>query len=126
VTFAPHTTTVIEAKLVQPTTPVETRPDIGIGTDDVAVAGRRVTLTVHGLGSVPSGPGIASLVTADGRVVATTTIPALEAPNDLKPRSVTVRLTAPAATAGLTARVALAGDAPEVTMLNNAAPVVVR
>ncbi|WP_230632009.1 LamG domain-containing protein [Sphingomonas sp. Leaf37] len=126
VTFAPRTTTVIEAKLMQPTTPVETRPDIGIGSDDVTVRGRRVTLTVHGLGSTPSGTGIATLVAADGRVVATAPIPAMEAPNDLKPRTVTVQLMAPGATTGLTARVALAGDAPEVTRLNNTVPVVGR
>ena len=126
VTFAPHTTTVIEATLVQPTTPVEARPDIGIGSDDVAVQGRTVTLTVHGLGSVPSGAGTATLVTADGRVVASTAIPPLEAPNDLKPRTVSVRLSAPGGVTGVTARVALAGDAPEVTLLNNAVPVVAR
>ena len=123
VTFAPHTTTVIEATLVKPTTPVEARPDIGIGTDDVAVKGRTVTLTVHGLGSVPSGAGTATLVAADGRVVASAAIPPLEAPNDLTPRTTVVRLTAPGGATGLTARVALAGDAAEVTQLNNAVPV---
>ncbi|GAA0679675.1 hypothetical protein FHT00_003188 [Sphingomonas insulae] len=126
VTFAPHTTTVIEATLVQPAMPVEGRPDIGIGTDDIVVKGRNVTLTVHGLGSVPSGPGVATLVAADGRVVARAAIPPLEAPNDLKPRTISVRLTAPGDATGLTARVALAGDAPEVTLLNNAVPVVAR
>ena len=123
VTFAPNTTTVIEARLIAPTTPVEARPDIGIGTDDVAVKGRTVTLTVHGLGSVPSGAGTATLVTADGRVVASAAIPPIEAPNDLTPRTVSVRLTKPGGDTGLTARVAFAGDAPEVTLLNNAVPV---
>ena len=123
VTFAPHTTTVIEATLVQPTTPVETRPDIGIGSDDVAVKGRSVTLTVHGLGSVPSGAGTATLVAADGRVVASAAIPPLDAPNDLRPRTAQVRLSAPGGVAGLTVRVALTGDTPEVTLLNNAVPV---
>lgn len=126
VTFAPNTTTVIEARLIAPTTPVEARPDIGIGTADVAVKGRTVTLTVHGLGSVPSGAGTATLVTADGRVVASAAIPPIEAPNDLTPRTVSVRLTKPGGDTGLTARVALAGDAPEVTLLNNAVPVPAR
>ncbi len=126
VTFAPRTTTVIEAELVRPTTPVEQRPDIGIGADDVAVKGRSVTLTVHGLGSVRSGAGVATLVDATGRVVATGVIPPIAAPNDLKPKTVTVRLTMSAGTSGLTARIALSGDAPEVTMLNNSVPVATR
>ena len=124
VSFAPHTTTVIEAELVRPSTPVEQRPDIGIGADDVAVKGRSVTLTVHGLGSVASGPGVATLVDDAGQVVSTAAIPAIDAPTDLKPRTVTVRLAMPAGARGLTARVALAGDTPEVTRLNNAVAVV--
>ncbi|MFN3434134.1 MAG: LamG domain-containing protein, partial [Sphingomonas sp.] len=121
VTFAPHATTVIEAKLLRATTPVEKRPDIGIGRDDVVVAGRRVTLTVHGLGSVPSGAGRATLVTPDGRTVASGAIPPIAAPTDLTPRTVTVRLAIPAGIDAqtLTARVALAGDAAEVTQANN-------
>ena len=121
VTFAPHATTVIEAKLLRATTPVEQRPDIGIGRDDVVVAGRRVTLTVHGLGSVPSGAGTATLVTPDGRTVASGAIPPVAAPTDLTPRTVTVRLAIPAGIDAqtLTARVALAGDAAEVTQANN-------
>jgi hypothetical protein len=121
VTFAPHTTTVIEATLIQPVTPVEQRPDIGIGADDVAVKGRGVTLTVHGLGSVASGPGIATLITRDGRVVASTTLPAIDTPTDLKPRTAMVRMTIPNGVDAktLTARVTLA-EVPEVTQLNNA------
>lgn len=122
VTFAPHTTTVIEAMLIRPVTPVEQRPDIGIGADDVAVKGRGVMLTVHGLGSVASGPGLATLVTRDGRVVASTTLPAIEAPTDLKPRTAMVRMTIPDGVDAktLTARVTLA-EVPEVTQLNNIA-----
>lgn len=122
VVFAPHATTVIEAALVTPTTPVEQRPDLGIGTDDVAVTGRSVTLTVHGLGAVASGPGVATLVAPDGRVVASTAIPPLAAPTDLLPHIAKVRLTVPGGVdvASLTARVALAAEAAEVTRLNNA------
>ena len=121
VTFAPGTTTVIEAELIRAGTPVEARPDLGIGADDVAVKDRQVTLTVHSLGSGATGAGVATLVTADGRELARAAIPPIEAPVDLKPRTVQVRMTLPAgASAGVTARVALAGDAPEVTMLNNA------
>ncbi|MBI0475368.1 LamG domain-containing protein [Sphingomonas sp. MA1305] len=121
VTFAPGTTTVIEAELIRAGTPVEARPDLGIGADDVTVKGRQVTLTVHSLGSVATGAGVATLMAADGRELARAAIPPIEAPVDLKPRTVQVRMTLSAdASAGVTARVALAGDAPEVTLLNNA------
>ena len=121
VVFAPHATTVIEAALVTPTTPVEQRPDLGIGRDDVAVKGRSVTLTVHGLGAVASGPGVATLVAPDGRIVANAAIPPLAAPTDLLPHVAEVRLTVPGGVdvATLTARVGLAADAAEVTRLNN-------
>ncbi|MGR6329178.1 LamG-like jellyroll fold domain-containing protein [Sphingomonas sp. XXL09] len=124
VTFAPGTTTVIEAELIRAGTPVEARPDLGIGADDVVVKGRQVTLTVHSLGSVATGAGVATLMAADGRELARAAIPPIEAPLDLKPRTVQVRMTLPAdARAGVTARVAMAGDAPEVTLLNNAVAV---
>ncbi len=121
VVFAPGTTTVLDFALVDPTTPVDTRPDLGIGRDDVAVKGRDVTLTVHSLGAKPTTTGRASIVDAAGQTVASVPIPALEAPHDLTPRTTRVRLRLPAgATAGMAVRVALDGDAAEVTRQNNA------
>jgi len=124
VVFAPHTTTVIDARLIAAGTPVDTRPDLGIGTDDVAVAGRRVTLTVHSLGAQPTTGGTASLVAADGTVIATAAIPALAAPVDLLPKTTVVTLTLPPGVdpATVTARVSLPGDAAEVTQRNNHVP----
>jgi hypothetical protein len=120
VTFAPGETT-LDFALVKAGTPVEQRPDLGIGADDIALAGRRVTLTVHSLGAQPTTGGQASLVAADGRVVATAPLPPLEAPTDLLPRTTTVRLAIPAGVdpATLSAEVALPGGAAEVTRLNN-------
>ncbi|MEP9401241.1 LamG-like jellyroll fold domain-containing protein [Sphingomonas silueang] len=119
--FAPGTTSVFDLELVRATTPVEQRPDIGIGTHDVTVRGREVRLTVHGLGSTASPAGRAMLVDTAGRAVAEAAIPALDAPLDLKPRTATVRLRLPAGVAAdtLTAAIALNGDAPELTRLNN-------
>jgi len=51
-TFAPRTTTVLELKLVSNGVPYWSRPDLGIGTDDVKVEGNHVNVTVHSLGSV--------------------------------------------------------------------------
>ncbi len=124
VSFTPGTTTVYTLELVRPTTPVEQRPDIGIGRNDVTVKGREVRLTVHSLGSQPAPAGQASLRDAAGRIVASVAIPPLEAPLDLKPRTTQLRLRLPAGmkAEALTAQIALEGDAAEVTALNNRVP----
>jgi hypothetical protein len=121
VSFAPHTTTELEFTLAEEITPVDQRPDLGIGADDVAVKGRAVEATIHSLGSIATQGGTAMLVDASGKTVATAKIPALEAPLDLQPRTAKVRLTIPAgvAPASLTLRVKLTDDALEVTQMNN-------
>ncbi|MFV0624368.1 LamG-like jellyroll fold domain-containing protein [Sphingomonas sp. ac-8] len=124
VVFAPGTTTVLDFALDQPGSPVAQRPDLGIGTDDVAVQGRRVTVTVHSLGALPAEGGVATLVDGDGRERARAAVPALAAPTDLTPKTATVRLTVPAGVdpSTLSVRVALPGDAAEVTRRNNQVP----
>lgn len=124
VTFAPHTTTVYEFVLVKAGSPVWTRPDLGIGRDDVTVKGRSVAVTVHSLGAVDAAGGTAMLVDADGKVLATVAIPALRAPLDLLPKTALVRLTLPAGIdpKRVSVRIALPGNAPEVTRLNNLVP----
>jgi len=119
VTFAPGPGT-IELERVRAAPPVDQRPDLGIGTDDVARKGRRVTLTVHSLGAAATTGGTASLV-AGGRTLATAPIAAMAAPVDLAPRTTRVTLTLPAGTdpRGVEAVVALPNDALEVTRRNN-------
>lgn len=124
VAFAPQITTVLDFALTTPTTPVEARPDLGIGRDDVTVHGNRVTVTVHSLGAVAANGGRVQLSAADGRVLDSVALPDLAAPIDLTAKTATVGLRIPAGAdrAGLTVRVALYGDAPETTRLNNAVP----
>ncbi|UIJ46566.1 LamG domain-containing protein [Sphingomonas cannabina] len=124
VTFAPRTTTVLEFALKSPGTPPESRPDLGIGADDVRRQGRTVSVTVHSLGAVEAAGGTAMLEDAAGKPVASVPLPTLAAPLDLTPKAATVRLTIPAGVhpAGLRVRVALPDEAPEVTRLNNAVP----
>ncbi|WP_380787852.1 LamG-like jellyroll fold domain-containing protein [Sphingomonas sp. R86521] len=120
VAFAPGTTTVLDFTLVTPGTPVDTRADLGVGTDDVVVKGRSVTVTVHSLGARDTKGGTAMLVDAAGSIVARATIPPLAAPIDLRPRTTTVKLAIPGrARAPLSVRVALPDDAPEITQANN-------
>jgi hypothetical protein len=124
VTFAPHATTTLDFALVKAGAPVVTRPDLGIGADDVAVKGRKVSVTVHSLGARPAEGGTVSLIGADGATLASASVPPLAAPTDLTPRTATVSLTLPAGAAGdgASVRVALPDNAPEVTMLNNGVP----
>ncbi|TWB80356.1 concanavalin A-like lectin/glucanase superfamily protein [Nitrospirillum amazonense] len=117
--FQPHQTTVLEFTLDQATTPVETRPDLGIGRDDVRVEKGVLHATVHSLGGAAAPAGILSLVDASGTVVATAPVPALAAPLDLVPRTAEVTLPLPKSfkAQGATVRVGL--DQPELTLANN-------
>jgi len=120
VVFPPMQTVVLEFELVEPGTPVETRPDLGIGRGDLRVVGDAVEATVHSLGHVGTGGGHAVLEDAQGNELARTAIPALDAPLDLLPRTATVSLPLHGRQPdGLYVRVALDGDAEEVTRLNN-------
>lgn len=117
VVFPPRSAYVIELELVERTDAVETRPDLGIGRQDVRVSGDAVELTVYSLGHVATPPGIAVLEDARGRELARAMIPTLPAPSDLVPKSTNVRL--PLSAGGARVRVMLEGDQPEVTRLNN-------
>jgi hypothetical protein len=120
VTFAPRQTTILDFALERPVTPVERRPDLGIGADDVVRKGGRLEVTVHSLGAVAAPGGELRIEDQSGRRLATAAIPPLEAPLDLKPRTAVVRVAVPKVSGRLTVRVALPGDAPEITLLNNA------
>jgi hypothetical protein len=121
VSFAPHTTTTLDFTLVRPGQPVDQRPDLGIGDDDVAVTGNHVAVTVHSLGAQPTTGGTASLVDDAGKVLASAPIAPLAAPTDLVPKTTKVSLPLPAGAdrSRVSVRIALPGDAPEITMLNN-------
>ncbi len=98
--------------------PVELRPDLGIGADDVTIRGRVATVTVHSLGHVATRGGTVVVSGAQGEL-GRAAIPALAAPDDLLPRTATVRVHLRGNAAPAQVRVALPGDAPEVTLHNN-------
>jgi hypothetical protein len=120
--FAPGATTVLTFKLKSPGTPYWTRPDLGIDPEDVAVQGRKVRVIVHSVGSVPSPETILVLRDASGRVRVQETIPGLEAPVDLHPRStvVTLRLPADLDMKGGTVEIDPDRRLEEITTRNNA------
>jgi hypothetical protein len=105
--------------------PVELRPDLGIGRDDVRVQGRVVTVIVHSLGHRATPGGTVIVSGAEGEL-GRAAIPALAAPDDLRPRTATVRVRLAGSAAPQEVRVALPGDAPEVTLHNNRVPLQAR
>jgi hypothetical protein len=114
--FAPGEN-VFEFTLVTPGLPTEQRADLGIGVDDVVVAKRAVTVTVHSLGAIDAAGGTVSLEDASSKVLATASVPHLAAPLDLQPKTAKVKLNMPAG--AVRVRVALAESAAETTLLNN-------
>ena len=119
--FGPHATTVFSLKLIDKGIPYWTRPDLGMGPDDVVVKGRTINVTVHSLGGVASTP--TNLVWLDdaGKVIASTTIPQLKAPTDLIPKKFTVTLTAPAGRNlnGGSVVIDPGNKTKEITLINN-------
>ncbi|WP_068081184.1 LamG-like jellyroll fold domain-containing protein [Novosphingobium rosa] len=119
VSFAPGATTVMTFRLRQKAdTQPEHRPDLGIGADDVVRKGNQLSVTVHSLGSVAAPAGKVMLETAEGKVLATAAVPALEAPGDLRAKTAKVTLTVPGG-APATLRVRVSTGSPEVTQRNN-------
>jgi hypothetical protein len=124
VTFPPHVTTVIELKLVANGVPYWSRPDLGIGEDDVKVEGDRVQVTVHSLGSVDAPASKVVLRDKAGKVLASAGVPSIKAPIDLFPKTASVLLTLPAGAEwkGGSVSVESSGKVPEITQMNNRVP----
>jgi hypothetical protein len=120
VEFAPHKTTVYEFTLKTPSGDApNTRADLGIGADDVMLKGDILSVTVHSLGAEDAKPASVRVVDVHGKVVAEAATPALPAPKDLKPHTVTVTLTLPAKFNPAGAVVQVVSAQKEITQLNN-------
>jgi hypothetical protein len=121
ITFAPHTTTVLELKLVEKGVPYWSRPDLGIGADDVKVEGNQMKVTVHSLGAVDAPVSRVVLRDSAGKVLATAHAAALKAPLDLLPKTevVSLRLPPGADWKGGSVSVEISGRLPEITKMNN-------
>jgi hypothetical protein len=124
VTFPPHVTTVIELRLVTKGVPYWSRPDLGIGEDDVKVEGGRVRVTVHSLGSVDAPASKVVLRDRAGKVLATAAVPGIKAPVDLFPKSAEVELSLAKGEEwkGGSVTVESSGKVPEITQMNNRVP----
>ena len=111
----------IDLRLVSKGTPYWSRPDLGIGRDDIRAIGRTLSVTVHSLGAVDAPPSRVVVRDSTGQEIASARVPALRAPVDLRPRAATVTLTLPAGAdlAGGTVSVELPRGGPEITRKNN-------
>jgi hypothetical protein len=120
-TFAPHTTTVVELKLVSKGVPYWSRPDLGIGSDDVKVEGRTMKVIVHSLGAVDAPASKVVLRDRAGKVIATANAGPLKAPLDLYPKTEEVSLALPAGAEwkGGSVTIEMSGELPEITQMNN-------
>ncbi|AZR24680.1 LamG domain-containing protein [Xanthomonas vasicola] len=119
--FPASRTTILQLERIAATTPVELRPDLGIGHGDVRVTADAIEVTVHSLGHADAPAGFVVLEDARGEELARAGFPALAAPRDLTPRTAVVRVAVPSASTGKDARLRLVteGEVAEVTQRNN-------
>ncbi len=110
---------------------LETRaPDPG-DRPDLAVNDRFVTrasdgsldVTVHNIGSAPSGPFTVAVLDSDGRVVREIRQPSLDAPLDYVPRTATVRFDGIPRSGGMRVEIDPGGAVDEIFEENNGAAV---
>ena len=119
----PPGASVLEFQLLEAGPAMATRPDVGISASDLTVNGRRMTVTIHSLGSVASPPGRVILETAQGVPLTSAAFEALEAPNDLRPKVQPVNLTLPSVVpTGSLIRLVLDGEPLEISRQNNVVP----
>jgi Concanavalin A-like lectin/glucanases superfamily len=120
-TFAPHTTTVLELTLKSKGVPYWSRPDLGLDRSDVKVEGKSMKVTVHSIGSVDAPASKVVLRDRTGKVLATTNAAALKAPLDLLPKTEVVSLALPANAdwKGGSVTIESSGPLPEITQKNN-------
>jgi hypothetical protein len=111
-------------KLVAKGVPYWSRPDLGIGEDDVKVEGDRVKVIVHSLGSVDAPSSKVVVRDRAGKVLATVAVPSIKAPIDLFPKTAEVELSLPkgAEWKGGSVTVESSGKVPEITQRNNRVP----
>ncbi len=121
VTFAPGVTTIIELTLKEKGVPYWSRPDLGIGLEDITITGTAVNVTVHSLGAIDAPVANVALRDRQGKIIADGQTTPLKAPTDLSPKTTTVTLSIPAGTNVMGGSVTIepSTTVPEITQKNN-------
>jgi hypothetical protein len=86
VSFAPHAYTVLTLERIGDGVDYWSRPDLGIGKDDIRFYPHGMNVRVHSLGAADTPETVIVLKNAAGVVLKRRDIPAIEAPRDLWPR----------------------------------------
>ena len=124
--FPPSVTTVVDLTLDGEAQDVTARADLGVDERDLRWRNGRLEAVVHSLGSRPATGAIARLEAADGHVLAEATVPDLPAPNDLRAKTATIRLSPPTGADLTGVRLRIVSTTPEITDANNDAAVPAR
>jgi hypothetical protein len=95
------------------------RPDLAVSADDAARAGGGVSVVVHNVGGGPARAAVVRLLDAAGRRLDEKTVPVLEAPLDLVPRTVKVEFAGVPAQGPLAVVLDPDNAIPELNELNN-------
>ena len=118
-TLDPRAETTLELHLQSKGVPYWSRPDLGIGEEDVHVEGSSMRVTVHSLGAVDAPPSRVVLRDARGQTLAAAPVPALKALLDLVPKTAEVTLPLPGeGWRNGSVTVEMSGG-PEITLKNN-------
>jgi hypothetical protein len=127
-TFPARAQTVVTMRRVKKATPYSRRPDLGIGARDIRLSGRRVTATVHSIGSVPAPEATLAIVDGAGTIIAEAAIPALDPPLDYIPRTTDLVLSVPGSIDPADCSVVIdpGQSILEVTRMNNTVRIVPR
>jgi len=120
-TFAPRAVTIIQLKLKKKGTPYWSRPDLGIGKDDVTVEGNTIRVKVHNIGAVDAPAATVTLRDQMGKALVSMPVPEIKAPLDYTPRIAEVTLQAPPGTdlKGFSVTVDSGEKVKEITRKNN-------
>ena len=88
---------------------------------EILVARGKITVTVHSLGAVNSPPSELALLDREGKILSSLSLPALKAPADLMPKTVTVAFPLPSGSKIDGASVVIDPNAriKEITRVNN-------
>lgn len=92
VTFVPGIYTCIEMELIAPASHYWERPDLAIEPDDVIRCDDCLRVRVHNLGAKESPMSKLVLKSSDGRVIRSSNIPPIPAPDDLYPKVMEIPL----------------------------------
>ena len=94
--FASHQKTILQLELIESSTnSVRKLPDLAINRNSVKIDQNEVTVRVYSQGAIATPEAILELRDAEGKMVKTATIPSMEAPLDLVPRWIDVKITVP-------------------------------